>query len=94
LNEKISDELRSAARNFGDRMSKWVFVHNDEQPSTETLLVLAALGKEFPRVEIGEFVKKESFWETVKQLSDESLRRLFPAFPDTLAWIPGKSEPL
>jgi hypothetical protein len=64
-------------------MRKWVFVHNDEQPSTETLLVLADLNKEFPRVEIGEFVKKESLWEIVKQLSGESLRRLFPPFPDT-----------
>jgi hypothetical protein len=83
LNDKITSDLQSAVLHFGDRMRKWVFVHNDEQPSTETLLVLAGLNTAFPSVEVGEFVKKESLWEIVKQLSDGNLRRLFPPFPDT-----------
>ena len=63
-------------------MKQWVFVHNDEQVSSETLLVLEDLKKEFPKLTIGEFIKKESLWDIVVRLPGDKLRLLFPAFPE------------
>jgi hypothetical protein len=81
LNDKIAEDCRGAISNFGDRMRRWVFVHNDEQISSETIKALADLKIAFPNVDIGTFIKKEELWAIVRSLPPETLCRMFPQFP-------------
>ena len=66
LNDKINTDFRSVEGHFGNRMKEWIFVHNDEEPSTETILVLAALAREFPNYRIGQFMKKGELWPSTQ----------------------------
>ncbi len=82
LNDKIVSDFQSAEGNFGTRMKEWIFVHNDEQSSAETIRVLCKLAEDFPHVRIGQFMKKNELWEVVRTLPPDKLNRLLTPFPE------------
>lgn len=77
---KIEADFEGARQHFGERLKRWIFVHNQKEIPAKAGALLDELRQKFPDITIGNWTVTHLIHEVMK-LPIAALQNLFPQFP-------------